>query len=110
MTLQAESQTIRANLLLSRKRERVNRKYSKPVERGRQLSPGFLEEALEEVICHSYPLLIFYTAIKTENFNGCYMFERMVRVGFRACPSTENKRKFRGAKGMKCHICILPRN
>lgn len=44
----AESQTIRANLLLSRKRERVNRKYSKPVERGRQLSPGFLEDALEE--------------------------------------------------------------
>ncbi|KNA10585.1 hypothetical protein SOVF_142980 [Spinacia oleracea] len=44
----AESQTIKANSLLSRKRERVNRKYAKPLERGRQLSPGFLEDALEE--------------------------------------------------------------
>ncbi|KAL8141897.1 hypothetical protein V2J09_014929 [Rumex salicifolius] len=43
-----ESQTIRANMLLSKKRERVNRKYSKPAERGRQLSPGFLEDGLDE--------------------------------------------------------------
>lgn len=44
----AENQTIRANLLLNRKREKVNRKYKQPVDRGRQLSPGFLEEALDE--------------------------------------------------------------
>ncbi|GAB4860866.1 hypothetical protein Ancab_036026 [Ancistrocladus abbreviatus] len=44
----AEMQTIKANLLLGRKRERVNRKYMKPVDRGRQLSPGFLEDALDE--------------------------------------------------------------
>uniref|UniRef100_A0A1D1ZB00 RNA polymerase-associated protein LEO1 n=1 Tax=Anthurium amnicola TaxID=1678845 RepID=A0A1D1ZB00_9ARAE len=44
----AESQTIRANELLQRKREKVNRKYAPSVDRGRQLSPGFLEEALEE--------------------------------------------------------------
>ncbi|GAB2270091.1 hypothetical protein Dimus_005004 [Dionaea muscipula] len=44
----AEGQTIRANVLLNRKRERVSRKYSKPADRGRQLSPGFLEDALEE--------------------------------------------------------------
>ncbi|CAN1312265.1 Protein LEO1 homolog, partial [Linum perenne] len=44
----AESQTIRANVLLNRKREKVSRKYT-PVERKRQLSPGFLEEALDEV-------------------------------------------------------------
>ncbi|KAJ0973892.1 hypothetical protein J5N97_015857 [Dioscorea zingiberensis] len=45
----AEGQTIRANELLHRKREKVNRKYVPPAERGgRQLSPGFLEDALEE--------------------------------------------------------------
>ncbi|KAJ0973953.1 hypothetical protein J5N97_015918 [Dioscorea zingiberensis] len=45
----AEGQTIRANELLHRKREKVNRKYVPPADRGgRQLSPGFLEDALEE--------------------------------------------------------------
>ncbi|EEF47773.1 protein LEO1 homolog [Ricinus communis] len=44
----AESQTIRANVLLNRKREKVNRKYTQTVERRRQLSPGFLEGALDE--------------------------------------------------------------
>ncbi|CAK7322803.1 unnamed protein product [Dovyalis caffra] len=44
----AESQTIRANVLLNRKREKVNRKYTPTVERRRQLSPGFLEGALDE--------------------------------------------------------------
>ncbi|WOL05153.1 hypothetical protein Cni_G13879 [Canna indica] len=43
-----EGQTIRANELLHKKREKVNRKYSQPVHRGRQLSPGFLEDALDE--------------------------------------------------------------
>lgn len=44
----ALSQTIRANELLNRKREKVNRKYTQTVDRGRQLSPGFLEDALDE--------------------------------------------------------------
>ncbi|KAI4343945.1 hypothetical protein L6164_011233 [Bauhinia variegata] len=44
----AENQTIRANVLLNRKREKVSRKYTPTVERRRQLSPGFLEDALEE--------------------------------------------------------------
>ncbi|KAJ7956458.1 protein LEO1-like [Quillaja saponaria] len=44
----AESQTIRANVLLNRKREKVNRKYTPNVDRRRQLSPGFLEDALDE--------------------------------------------------------------
>ncbi|XP_024976368.1 protein LEO1 homolog isoform X1 [Cynara cardunculus var. scolymus] len=44
----AESQTIRANELLSRKKEKVNRKYTTTVRRERQLSPGFLEDALDE--------------------------------------------------------------
>ncbi|XP_027356537.1 protein LEO1 homolog isoform X3 [Abrus precatorius] len=44
----AESQTIRANVLLNRKREKVNRKYTPAVDRRRQLSPGFLEDALDE--------------------------------------------------------------
>ncbi|MCL8600331.1 hypothetical protein NAB79_19025 [Proteus mirabilis] len=44
----ALSQTIRANAILNRKREKVNRKYTQNVDRGRQLSPGFLEEALDE--------------------------------------------------------------
>lgn len=49
MRLQAESQNIRANVLLNRKKEKVNRKYAPPVDRRRQLSPGFLEDALDEV-------------------------------------------------------------
>ncbi|XP_039114290.1 LOW QUALITY PROTEIN: protein LEO1 homolog [Dioscorea cayenensis subsp. rotundata] len=44
----AEGQTIRANELLHRKREKVNRKYVPPNDKGRQLSPGLLEEASEE--------------------------------------------------------------
>lgn len=44
----AESQTIRANVLLNRKREKVSRKYTPAVDRRRQLSPGFLEDALDE--------------------------------------------------------------
>ncbi|KAG2679427.1 hypothetical protein I3843_11G050300 [Carya illinoinensis] len=44
----AESQTIRANVLLNRKREKVSRKYTPTVDRRRQLSPGFLEDALDE--------------------------------------------------------------
>ncbi|XP_074317087.1 protein LEO1 homolog [Silene latifolia] len=44
----AESQSIRANSTLARKREKVNRRYTRPLDRGRQLSPGFLEDALEE--------------------------------------------------------------
>ncbi|XWS37284.1 hypothetical protein CRYUN_Cryun19dG0030000 [Craigia yunnanensis] len=44
----AENQTIRANVLLNRKREKVNRKYTQTVERKHQLSTGYLEGALEE--------------------------------------------------------------
>ncbi|XAR65526.1 hypothetical protein NMG60_11009677 [Bertholletia excelsa] len=44
----AVSQTIRANELLNRKKEKVNRKYTPTVRRERQLSPGFLEDALDE--------------------------------------------------------------
>ncbi|TQE01594.1 hypothetical protein C1H46_012824 [Malus baccata] len=44
----AESQNIRANLLLNRKKEKVSRKYTTTGGRRRQLSPGFLEDALDE--------------------------------------------------------------
>ncbi|XP_042040519.1 protein LEO1 homolog [Salvia splendens] len=44
----AVHQSIKANELLSRKKEKVNRKYTQPIRRERQLSPGFLEDALEE--------------------------------------------------------------
>lgn len=44
----AESQTIRANELLNRRKEKVNRKYTPTVRKERQLSPGFLEDALDE--------------------------------------------------------------
>lgn len=48
---QAANQSIRANLLLNRKKEKVNKKYAPAVDRRRQLSPGFLEDALDEVCC-----------------------------------------------------------
>ncbi|KAL0342458.1 UNVERIFIED_CONTAM: protein LEO1 [Sesamum calycinum] len=44
----AVNQSIKANELLSRRKEKVNRKYTQPIRRERQLSPGFLEDALEE--------------------------------------------------------------
>ncbi|XWS60456.1 hypothetical protein CRYUN_Cryun07bG0037800 [Craigia yunnanensis] len=44
----AENQTIRNNVLLNRKREKVNRKYTQTVERKRHLSTGYLEGALAE--------------------------------------------------------------
>lgn len=49
LSMKAESQTIRANIILNRKKEKVSRKYMPAVRRERQLSPGFLEDALEEV-------------------------------------------------------------
>jgi len=44
----AEGQSIRAHSVLQRKREKVNRKYTQPSRQRRQLSPGFLEDALDE--------------------------------------------------------------
>ncbi|MCL7048997.1 hypothetical protein MKW94_018690 [Papaver nudicaule] len=45
----AEGQSIRAQELLHRKREKVNRKYTQTVDRQRrQLSPGFLDDDEEE--------------------------------------------------------------
>ena len=49
VTIQAEGQNIRAHSILQRKREKVNRKYTQPSRQRRQLSPGFLEDALDEV-------------------------------------------------------------
>ncbi|XP_058788426.1 protein LEO1 homolog isoform X2 [Vicia villosa] len=43
----AETQTIRASVLLKSKRDKVNKKYT-PTDRRRRLSPGFLEDALDE--------------------------------------------------------------
>lgn len=47
--MKAESQTIRAGVLLNRKKEKVSRKYMPTLRRERQLSPGFLEDVPEEV-------------------------------------------------------------
>ncbi|KAL8465173.1 hypothetical protein ACS0TY_034608 [Phlomoides rotata] len=44
----AVNESIKASELLSRKKEKVNRKYTQPIRRERQLSPGSLEDALEE--------------------------------------------------------------
>ncbi|XP_062187088.1 protein LEO1 homolog [Phragmites australis] len=44
----AEGQNIRAHSILQRKREKVSRKYTQPARPRRQLSPGFLEDALDE--------------------------------------------------------------
>uniref|UniRef100_A0A3Q7FTN8 Uncharacterized protein n=1 Tax=Solanum lycopersicum TaxID=4081 RepID=A0A3Q7FTN8_SOLLC len=46
--MKAESQTIRAGVLLNRKKEKVSRKYMPTLRRERQLSPGFLEDGPEE--------------------------------------------------------------
>jgi RNA polymerase-associated protein LEO1 len=45
----AEGENIRASSSLQRKREQVKRKYSQPLRKRRKLTPGFLEDALEEV-------------------------------------------------------------
>lgn len=60
--LQAEGQSIKENVLLQRKREKVGRKYTQSSDRGRQLSPGFLEEALDEV-----SFLSHFTVINIRN-------------------------------------------
>ncbi|BAS86457.1 Os03g0756500, partial [Oryza sativa Japonica Group] len=44
----AEGENIRASSSLQRKREQVKRKYSQPLRKRRKLTPGFLEDALEE--------------------------------------------------------------
>ena len=53
--VQVEGQTIRANELLHRKREKVSRKYTQTSRRERQLSPGFLEDGPEEVCFYNVP-------------------------------------------------------
>ena len=47
--VQSLGQNIRAHSILQRKREKVNHKYTQPARPRRQLSPGFLEDALDEV-------------------------------------------------------------
>ncbi|XP_019463918.1 PREDICTED: protein LEO1 homolog isoform X2 [Lupinus angustifolius] len=49
----AESQSIRASVLLNRKREKVSRKYPPTVDRRRQLSPGFLDDEDDETDYHN---------------------------------------------------------
>ncbi|KAK3124181.1 hypothetical protein QOZ80_7BG0582990 [Eleusine coracana subsp. coracana] len=44
----AAGQNIRAHSILQRKREKVTRKYTQPTRPRRHLSPGFLEDALDE--------------------------------------------------------------
>ncbi|KAG6607426.1 Protein LEO1-like protein, partial [Cucurbita argyrosperma subsp. sororia] len=38
----------KGNSAITRKKEKVNKKYTPVIDRRRQLSPGFLEDALEE--------------------------------------------------------------
>ncbi|KAG1347810.1 protein LEO1 [Cocos nucifera] len=45
-----EAQTIRTNVLLQKKHEKVNHKYVGTVKTGRLLPPGFLEAAVDEVL------------------------------------------------------------
>ncbi|XP_062116673.1 protein LEO1 homolog isoform X1 [Humulus lupulus] len=84
----AESQTIRANLLLSRKREKVSRKYTPNVDRRRQLSPGFLEDALDEDDEADY-----YDSRRSRN-----RFEEDLEVEARAEKRILNAKKSQGAR------------
>ncbi len=52
-------------MLLNRKREKVSRKYTPTVDRRRQLSPGFLEDALDEVSSCSCNLCEMDEKVKT---------------------------------------------
>ncbi|KAF4392616.1 protein LEO1 homolog [Cannabis sativa] len=84
----AESQTIRANLLLSRKREKVSRKYTPNVDRRRQLSPGFLEDALDEDDEADY-----YDSRRSRN-----RFEEDLEVEARAEKRILNAKKSQGSR------------
>lgn len=84
----AESQTIRANLLLSRKREKVSRKYAPTVDRRRQLSPGFLEDALDEEDETDY-----YDSRRSR-----HRFEEDLEVEARAEKRILNAKKSQGAR------------
>ncbi|GMN54263.1 hypothetical protein TIFTF001_023394 [Ficus carica] len=84
----AESQTIRANLLLSRKREKVSRKYTPTVDRRRQLSPGFLEDALDEEDETDY-----YDSRRSR-----HRFEEDLEVEARAEKRILNAKKSQGAR------------
>jgi hypothetical protein len=98
---QEESQTIRTNLLLSRKRDKVKRKYA-PTDRRRQLSPGFLEDALDEVYrfmnCFVEKLLsfrcyygfaaIFSKSLSAYSLNGIYLLKLCQLHYFSMLPSS----------------------
>ncbi|KAL3024884.1 hypothetical protein AAZX31_04G149300 [Glycine max] len=84
----AESQNIRANVLLNRKREKVNRKYTPAVERRRQLSPGFLEDALDEEDEADY----------YDNHRSQRRFEDDLEVEARAEKRIMNAKKSQGPK------------
>jgi hypothetical protein len=69
LTMQLEGQNIRAHSILQRKREKVNRKYTQPARPRRQLSPGFLEDALDEV--HSCFLAISFVQLESLCIVSC---------------------------------------
>jgi RNA polymerase-associated protein LEO1 len=57
--MQALEQRIRSREDLHRKQEKISRKYTPAREREPQLSPGYLEEALEEVILFDFCFIAF---------------------------------------------------
>lgn len=93
----AESQTIRANVLLTRKREKVNRKYT-PTERRRQLSPGFLEDALDEDEEADY-----YDSRRTQRH-----YEEDFEAEVRAEKRIMNAKKSQGPKSIPRKSSFLP--
>lgn len=98
----AESQTIKANSLLNKRRERVNRKYSKPLERGRQLSPGFLEDALEEDEEANY--------YDSRRSGSRHRFEDELEAEARAEKRIINAKKAQGLKDVSRKLSVAPKS
>ncbi|KAL7114952.1 hypothetical protein ACP275_04G153600 [Erythranthe tilingii] len=86
----AVSQSIKATELLSRKKEKVTRKYTQPIRRERQLSPGFLEDALEEEDDQDY--------YGSRRSSGRHRFEEDLEMEARAEKRMLNAKKGHGPK------------
>jgi hypothetical protein len=72
--MQALGQNIRAHSILQRKKEKVSRKYTQPARQRRQLSPGFLEDALDEVGFLSFLLFLPLKVIDTISYCCSYCY------------------------------------
>lgn len=106
---QMESQNLKASTKLSQAREKIKRKYPLPVAR-RQLSTGYLEDALEEVcfycLCHflKQRLIVWWKQDEETDHYGSHRSNRGYEEDLEA--EAQRERRIMNAKKVNKNILI----